>query len=228
LSKKFSEKSKLVDANKNYKPEEAFALLKDTAWAKFPESVDLAAKLNVDLKKGQTSIRGTVDLPHGSGKKVRVAVITKGDKAAEAQAAGAAVVGAEDLVDKISKGFLDFDVLLATPDMMSMVGKLGKILGTKGLMPNPKSGTVTPDIGKAVKAFQSGKIEFRMDKGGVVHLLLGKADFLPEHLLANFKAVMEALTHQKPSGIKGAFFKSATLSTTMGPGIRLDVREFSQ
>ena len=228
MSKKYEEKNKLVDRNKCYKPEEALALLKDTAWAKFTESVDLAAKLNVDLKKGQTSIRGTVDLPHGSGKKVKVAVITKGDKAAEAEAAGAQVVGAEDLVDKISKGFLDFDVLLATPDMMSTVGKLGKMLGTKGLMPNPKSGTVTQDIGKAVKAFQAGKIEFRMDKGGVVHLLLGKANFLPEHLLANFKAAMEALMHQKPSGTKGAYFKSATLSTTMGPGIRLDVREFSQ
>jgi large subunit ribosomal protein L1 len=228
LSKKYEEKNQLVDSNKYYKPEEALTLLKDTAWAKFTESVDLAVKLNVDIKKGQTSVRGTVDLPHGSGKKVRVAVITKGEAAAEAEAAGAQVVGAEDLVDKISKGFLDFDVLLATPDMMSLVGKLGKILGSKGLMPNPKSGTVTQDIGKAVKAFQTGKIEFRMDKGGVVHLLLGKANFLPEHLLANFRAVMEAVKHQKPSGTKGAFFKSATLSTTMGPGIRLDVREFAQ
>lgn len=228
MSKKYEEKNQLVDSNKYYKPEEALTLLKDTAWAKFTESVDLAVKLNVDIKKGQTSVRGTVDLPHGSGKKVRVAVITKGEAAAEAEAAGAQVVGAEDLVDKISKGFLDFDVLLATPDMMSLVGKLGKILGSKGLMPNPKSGTVTQDIGKAVKAFQTGKIEFRMDKGGVVHLLLGKANFLPEHLLANFRAVMEAVKHQKPSGTKGAFFKSATLSTTMGPGIRLDVREFAQ
>lgn len=225
MSKKYAEKAKLVDPAKLYKPVEAMALLKNTSWAKFTESVDLALRLNVDLKKGNPSVRGTVSLPHGSGKKVRVAVVAKGAQAADAQTAGADVVGAEDLVEKISKGFLDFDVLLAAPDTMSMVGKLGKILGTKGLMPNPKSGTVTPEIGKAVKEFKGGKMEFRMDKGGVVHMLIGKVNLEPEQLLGNLKTAVDAVVHAKPSGVKGAYIGSMTISCTMGPPIRIDQRE---
>jgi large subunit ribosomal protein L1 len=228
LSKKFEEKAKLVSRDKFYKPAEAMALVNQTSWTKFKESVDLAAKLNVDLKKGNVSIRGTVDLPHGSGKKVRVAVIARGEKIKEAEKAGAEVAGAEDLVEKISKGFLDFDILIATPDMMSVVGKLGKILGTKGLMPNPKSGTVSPDVAKTVAAFKGGRAEFRMDKGGVVHMIIGKADYKPEQLVENLNTAVEALKAQKPGGIKGSYFKSLTVSSTMGPGIKIDAREYTQ
>lgn len=225
MSKKYAEKAKLVDPAKLYKLAEAVSLLKETSWAKFTESVDLALRLNVDLKKGNPSVRGTVSLPHGSGKKVRVAVVAKGAQAAEAQTAGADVVGAEDLVEKISKGFLDFDVLLAAPDTMSLVGKLGKILGAKGLMPNPKSGTVTPEVAKAVKEFKAGKMEFRMDKGGVVHMLIGKVNLEKEQLLDNLKTAVDAVVHAKPSGVKGSYIGSMTVSCTMGPGIRIDQRE---
>ena len=212
--------------SKLYSPDEAIKMVKQTAKAKFVESVDMAVKLGINAAKGGFSIRGVVPLPHGSGKSVRVAVITKSDKVAEALSAGASVAGAEDLIEKISKGFLDFDVLLATPDMMGQVGKLGKILGTKGLMPNPKSGTVAPDIAKAVNEFKAGKVEFRMDKGGVVHMLLGKVDFPPEHLQANLDASIAALLKTKPSGTKGAYLKSVTVSATMGQGIPIDPRSF--
>ena len=212
--------------SKLHSPDEALKMVKESAKAKFVESVDLAVKLGVNTTKGGVSIRGVVPLPHGSGKSVRVAVITKSDRVAEAQAAGAAVAGAEDLIEKISKGFLDFDILLATPDMMGQVGKLGKMLGTKGLMPNPKSGTVTPDIAKAVSEFKAGKIEFRMDKGGVVHMLVGKVDFPEKHLLANLDSAMSALVKAKPSGTKGEYLRSVTVSATMGPGISIDPRSF--
>ncbi|KAF0134294.1 MAG: large subunit ribosomal protein L1 [Candidatus Saganbacteria bacterium] len=223
MSKK--EKAKLVETAKKYSPEEAIKLVKQTSWAKFKESVDMAIKLDVDVKKGGFSIRGFVPLPHGSGKKVKVAVIAKADKLEEAKAAGADVMGAEDLIEKISKGFFGFDVVLATPDMMSQVGKLGKILGTKGLMPNPKSGTVTMDIKKVVTEFKSGKMEFRMDKGGVVHLLLGKVDFPEEHLVDNLKTAVTSVYKTKPSGTKGNYIKSITISSTMGPAIKIDQKE---
>ncbi len=226
MSKKYEEKAKLLADKKPLSPEEAVKMLKSTTWAKFVESADLAIKLNLDTAKGGVSIRGVVSLPHGSGKVNRVAVITSADKVGEAQKAGAAVAGSEDLIEKISKGFLDFDVLIATPDMMGQVGKLGKTLGTKGLMPNPKSGTVTPDIAKAVGEFKSGKVEFRMDKGGVVHMLFGKVNLGEDQLLANFNTAVNAILKTKPSGTKGNYFKSMTVSTTMGPGIPVETRSY--
>lgn len=221
--KKYAEKAKLVEHMKKYSIDDAVKLLPRTSWAKFPESVDLAITLNLSSKKTE-SVRGLIKLPHGSGKKVRVAVLTRGEKIKEAEEAGADITGSEDLVEKISKGFMDFDTLLASPDMMPQVGKLGKILGTKGLMPNPKSGTVTNDIGKAVKEFKGGKIEFRMDKGGVVHILVGKANLSPEQIKDNLTEALNAVRKSKPSSVKGAFFRSAVVSSTMGPGIKIDLK----
>jgi large subunit ribosomal protein L1 len=220
-NKKYNEKLKLVDREKLYTPADAIALLPKTTRAKFDESIDLAIKLGVDTVKNP-SVRGTVALPGGSGRVKKVAVITKPDRVKEALDAGAVAAGAADLIEKIKGGFLGFDVLIASPDMMPEVGKLGKILGTKGLMPNPKSGTVTAEIGKAVKEFQGGKVEFKMDKGGVVHLGIGKASFKPEAIHQNLTAVLSALSHVKPSGLKGVYIKSITVSTTMGPGIKID------
>lgn len=222
--KKYKEKEKLIEKEKLYGPDEAFQLLKQTARAKFDETVDLAMKLGVDVKKNP-SVRGTVALPMGSGKKNRVAVITKPERFKEAEEAGAAVVGGSDLIEKIKNGFLDFDVLIASPDMMGEVGKLGKILGSKGLMPNPKSGTVTNEIGQAVKEFIGGKVEFKMDKGGALHMVLGKVSFPAEDLRKNFNAALLAVHHARPSGFKGAFIQSLTVSSTMGPGIKIDVRK---
>ncbi len=219
--KTYREKLKLVDRAKLYAPADAIALLPKTTRAKFDESVDLAVKLGVDTVKNP-SIRGTVALPGGSGKTKKVAVITRPEHVKDALDAGAVAAGAADLIEKIKGGFLGFDVLIASPDMMPEVGKLGKILGTKGLMPNPKTGTVTPEIAKAVREFQGGKVEFRMDKGGVVHLGIGKASFKPEALRQNLTAVLAALNHAKPSGLKGVYIKSITVSTTMGPGIKID------
>jgi len=221
LNKKYKEKLKLVDREKLYSPADALALLPKTAPAKFVESVDLAIKLGVDTAKNP-SIRGTVNLPAGSGKTKKVAVITKADRVKEAEEAGAAVAGADDLIEKIKKGFLDFDVLIATPDMMPVLGKLGKILGTKGLMPNPKSGTVTDDVKKAVSEFKGGKVEFKMDKGGAVHVGIGKINFSAADLHKNLKSVVTAISHAKPSGLKGVYLKSLTVSSTMGPGIKID------
>jgi len=221
--KNYREKERLVDKQKLYKPEEAFKLLKQTTRAKFDETVDLAMKLGVDTKKNP-SVRGTVALPAGSGKTKKVAVITRPDRLREAEAAGAEVVGGEDLIEKIKGGFLGFDILIASPDMMALVGKLGKILGTKGLMPNPKSGTVTPEVGKAVQEFKGGKVEFKMDKGGAMHMVLGKASFTSEALMQNFIAAVSAVNHARPSGLKGSFIRSVTVSSTMGPGIKVDPR----
>ena len=225
MSKRYEEVAKLVKTGESYSPEAALKLVSATAKAKFPESVDLAMKLNVDTKKGGVSIRGTISLPHGSGRSVKVAVLCKGDQAKEAEEAGADVVGGEDLVQKISGGFLGFDVLIATPDMMGAAGKLGKILGTKGLMPNPKSGTITAEVGKTVKEFKAGKFEFRMDKGGVVHMMLGKAAMDQAQLLENLKVAVEAVNRTKPSGTKGAYIKSLTISSTMGPGVAIDAKQ---
>lgn len=222
MSKRYREKAKLVDKTKYYEPGEALELLTKVSSAKFDESVDLAIKLGVDLKKKSVSVRGLIDLPSGSGKKVKVAAIVPEDRVEEAKKAGADVCGAQDLIDKISKGFLGFDVLIADPEMMPKIGKLGKTLGTRGLMPNPKSGTVVKEVEKTIKGFKSGKIEFRMDKGGVVHLLLGKVKFEKKALLENLKVAVAAVQRAKPSGIKGIFIKSLTISPTMGPGIKLD------
>lgn len=208
---------------KKYGLDEAIKLVKLASWAKFNESVDLSLSVNQSAKKSD-SIRGLVNLPYGNGKTIKVAVLTKGDKIKEAESAGADVVGAEDLAEKISKGFLEFDVLLATPDMMPQVGKLGKILGSKGLMPNPKSGTVTNEIGKTVKEFKSGKVEFRMEKGGVVHLMIGKINFDDNKIKENALVAIEAVRKAKPSSVKGDFFKSGSLSSTMGPGIKIDIK----
>jgi large subunit ribosomal protein L1 len=220
MGKKYDEKAKLVDRTKLLEPAKAMVLLKTTARAKFDETVDLAMKLGADAKKH--SVRGTVVLPAGSGKSKKIAVIAKGLKVAEAEAAGADVCGAEELVEKIGKGFLGFDVLIATPDMMAALGKLGKVLGPKGLMPNPKSGTVTMDVAAAVKDFKGGKTEFKMDKGAALHMVLGKASFSAEALAKNFTAALAAIMQVKPSGLKTAFVESITVSTTMGPGIKID------
>jgi len=221
MRKSYREKEKLIERDKLYSPEEAFRLVKQTARTKFDETVDLAMRLGVDVKKNP-SVRGTVTLPGGSGKTKRIAVITKPERVADAQESGAEVAGSSDLIEKIKGGFLDFDVLIATPDMMGEVGKLGKILGTKGLMPNPKSGTVTPEVGKAIKEFKGGKVEFKMDKGGALHMVLGKVSFTPEALRQNFQTVISAVYQVKPSGLKGTFIKSVTISGTMGPGIKIN------
>ncbi|MDD5382962.1 MAG: 50S ribosomal protein L1 [Candidatus Margulisbacteria bacterium] len=218
--KKYQEKEKLVEKNKFYRPTEALQLVKRTARTKFDESVDLAMKLGVDPKKH--SVRGTVLLPAGSGKSKKVAVIAKADKIKEAEEAGADLCGGDDLVGKIQNGFLDFDILIVTPDMMGAVGKLGKVLGPKGLMPNPKTGTVTMEIEKTVKEFKGGKVEFKMDKNSALHMLLGKVSFEAEALEKNFSAALEAILHVKPTGLKGSFVQSITVSSTMGPGVKID------
>jgi len=222
--KKYQVVAKLVDRQKLYTLKDALALLPKTKLAKFDETIDLSIKLGVDTAKNP-SIRGTISLPAGSGKSKKVAVITKPDRVKEAEEAGAAVAGSTDLIEKIKNGFLDFDILIASPDMMPELGKLGKTLGTKGLMPNPKSGTVTAEIGKAVKEFMGGKVEFKMDKGGAVHVAIGKVSFTADALAKNFKTALSAVNHAKPHGIKGIYIKSVTLSTTMGPGIKLNARQ---
>jgi len=222
--KKYVEKAKLVDKNKSYTVADAIEMVKKTAPAKFDETIDLAMHLGVDTKKNP-SIRGTVSLPGGSGKTKKIAVLTRPDHFKEAEAAGADVVGGDDLIEKIKGGFLGFDILIATPDMMGAAGKLGKILGTKGLMPNPKSGTVTTEIGKTVKEFKGGKVEFKMDKGGALHMVLGKVSFGSDALASNFKTALSAINHTKPSGLKVAFIQSITLSSTMGPAVKVDIKK---
>ncbi len=201
---------------------EAIALVKTNATAKFDETLDLSVRLGVDPKHADQMVRGTVVLPHGTGKKVRVLVFAKGEKEKEAQDAGADVVGAEDLVEKIQGGWLDFDRAIATPDVMGLVGRLGKVLGPRGLMPNPKTGTVTFEVGKAVREFKGGKIEFRVEKAGIIHVPFGKASFTPEQLTDNAVAVLEALLRAKPAASKGRYVKGVSVSSTMGPGVRVD------
>ncbi len=225
--KKYAAAAAKVDRNKRYKLEEALTMVKATATKKFDESVDAAINLGVDPKHADQVVRGAVVLPHGMGKAVRLAVFAKGDKAREAQEAGADVVGAEDLAEKIQGGFLDFDKVLATPDMMGVVGRLGKVLGPRGLMPNPKVGTVSMDISRAVKEQKAGKVEFRVEKAGIVHVPFGKASFEPEKLRANFNAIMEIIFKAKPQTAKGVYVKNVTVSTTMGPGIKLDTSELT-
>jgi large subunit ribosomal protein L1 len=222
VGRKYLEKKKLVEKGKVYSPKEGLQLVKQTARAKFDESIDLAMKLGVEPKKH--SVRGTVVLPAGSGQTKKVAVVSKADKIKEAEEAGADVVGSDDLIEKIKKGFLGFDVLIVSPDMMGALGKLGKILGPKGLMPNPKSGTVTMEIGKTVKEFKTGKTEFKMDKGAALHMVLGKVSFEAADLEKNFMAALTAIMAVKPSGLKGNYIESITISGTMGPGIQIDPR----
>ncbi len=212
-----------LDRSKEYELNEAVTLVKTNAKAKFDETVEVSVNLGVDPRHADQMVRGMVALPHGTGKSVRIAVFAKGDKADEAKAAGADLVGAEDLMEQIQKGGTDFERCIATPDMMAIVGRLGKILGPRGLMPNPKLGTVTPDVAGAVKAAKAGQIEFRVEKAGIVHGGVGKASFSPEQLAENVQAFMDAINKAKPSGAKGAFVKKVSLSSTMGPGVAIDV-----
>ena len=221
--KLYQEALKLVDTNKEYEAKEAFELIEKMPKRKFDESVELHVKLGVDSKQADQQVRGTVVLPNGTGKTVKVLVFAKGDKAKEAEAAGADFVGAEELVPKIEKeNWFDYDVIVATPDMMGVVGRLGKVLGPKGLMPNPKSGTVTMDVTKAINEIKAGKVEYRLDKTNIIHLSFGKVSFGTEKLLENYNTVMEAIIKAKPAAAKCQYIKSAYVTTTMGPGILLD------
>jgi large subunit ribosomal protein L1 len=212
-----------IDPEKAYPLDQAIALIRESATARFDESIEVALNLGVDPRHADQMVRGTADLPHGTGKSVRVAVFAKGDKAEEAKAAGADVVGAEDLAQAIQNGELDFDRCIATPDMMPVVGRLGRILGPRGLMPNPKLGTVTANVTQAVQAAKAGQVQFRVEKAGIVHAGVGKASFAPDLLRENVRAFVDAVNRSKPSGAKGTYLKRAALSSTMGPGIRLDV-----
>ncbi|MHB8845464.1 MAG: 50S ribosomal protein L1 [Nitrospirota bacterium] len=223
--KKFKAAAALVGRAKMYSVEEAVGLAKKTARTKFDETVDLAVNLGVDPKQADQMVRGTVVLPHGTGKKVKVLVFAKGEKDKEARDAGADYVGAEDLADKIQKeGWTDFDTVVATPDIMGLVGKLGKVLGPRGLMPNPKTGTVTFDVAKAIREIRAGKVEYRVEKAGIVHVPVGKASFEEQKLIENARAVLESILKAKPSSSKGKYLKAVTVSTTMGPGIKMDTQ----
>jgi len=221
-SKRYNTIVKKIDQTKNYSIEDAVSRVKEMASAKFVESVDIAVRLGVDPKKADQAIRGTVALPYGIGKAVRVLVIAKPPKDEEAKAAGADHAGYQDYIQKIQQGWADVDVIIATPDVMGDVGKLGKILGPRGLMPNPKSGTVTMDVGKAVKEVKAGKIEFRVDKAGILHAIVGKVNFEPEKLVENIKAFLSTVVRVKPATAKGQYIKSITISSTMGPGVHID------
>jgi len=220
--KKYLEAKSKVDRDKRYELEEGVKLLLGTAYAKFDEGVDLAVRLGVDPKKADQMVRGTVVLPHGTGKKVRVLVFAKGQKEKEALDAGADIVGGEELIEKISKGWLEFDKAVATPDMMGLVSKLGKILGPRGLMPNPKVGTVTFDLERAIREIKAGKVEFKVEKAGIVHVPVGKVSFGFDQLLENIKTILEMIFRAKPPTSKGIYLRSIGLSTTMGPGIKID------
>ena len=225
--KKYQESAKQIDKAMLYDPKEGMELICKTASAKFDETVELHVKLGVDSRHADQQVRGAIVLPNGTGKSVRVLVFAKGDKAEAAKAAGADYVGEMDLVEKIQKeNWFDFDVVVATPDMMGVVGRLGKVLGPRGLMPNPKAGTVAPDLGKAVSEAKAGKIEYRLDKQNIIHVPVGKASFGAEKLYTNLDTVMEAIAKAKPAAAKGTYFKSATIATTMGPGIRLNTLKY--
>ena len=225
--KHYVDSAKLLDRTKLYDTEEAMDLCCKTAKAKFDETVELHVRLGVDSRHADQQVRGAIVLPNGTGKNVRVIAICKGDAAKAAEAAGAMMVGDSDLIAKIqNEGFIDFDVLVTTPDMMGQVGRLGKILGPRGLMPNPKAGTVTPDIGRAVTEAKAGKIEYRLDKQNIIHVPVGKASFGPEKLSENMKAVMGAIVKAKPAAAKGQYIKSVTVATTMGPGVKVNGNKF--
>ena len=225
--KKYAEIAKLVDRTVSYEPSDAIALAKKTATAKFDETIEVHIKTGCDGRHAEQQIRGAVVLPNGTGKTVRVLVFAKGDKLNEAEAAGADYVGGEELIPKIqNEGWLDFDVVVATPDMMGVVGRLGKTLGPKGLMPNPKAGTVTMDVTKAIADIKAGKIEYRLDKTNIIHVPVGKASFTDEALLENFNALMDAIVKARPSVLKGQFLRSITLASTMGPGVKVSVARY--
>lgn len=224
--KHYVDAAKLVDSTKLYEVNEALELACKTASAKFDETVELHVRLGVDGRHADQQVRGAVVLPNGTGKTVRVCAIAKGAAAAAAEAAGADIVGDDELIAKIAGGFMDFDVVVTTPDMMGRVGRLGKVLGPRGLMPNPKAGTVAPDLGKAVSEAKAGKIEYRLDKQNIIHVPVGKASFGAEKLYSNLDTVMSAIAKAKPAAAKGTYFKSATIATTMGPGIRLNTLKY--
>lgn len=225
--KKYSEAAKLVDRATQYDPADAIALVKKTATAKFDETVEVHIRTGCDGRHAEQQIRGAVVLPNGTGKTVKVLVFAKGAKLDEAQAAGADFVGGDELIPRIqNEGWLDFDVVVATPDMMGVVGRLGKILGPKGLMPNPKAGTVTMDVTKAINDIKAGKIEYRLDKSNIIHVPVGKASFTEEALSENYKALMDAIMKAKPSALKGQYLKSVTLATTMGPGVKVSTAKY--
>lgn len=227
--KKYGEAAKLVDRATQYDPAEAIGLVKKTATAKFDETVEVHIRTGCDGRHAEQQIRGAVVLPNGTGKTVKVLVFAKGAKLDEAQAAGADFVGGDELIPKIqNEGWLDFDVVVATPDMMGVVGRLGRVLGPKGLMPNPKAGTVTMDVAKAIKEIKAGKIEYRLDKSNIIHVPVGKVSFTEEQLADNFQALMGAVIKARPSTLKGTFLKSVTMASTMGPGVKLNTVKFGQ
>ena len=226
--KSYVEAAKLVDKAATYDVAEAVSLVKKSASAKFDETVEAHIRLGVDSRHADQQVRGAVVLPHGTGKKVRVLVFAKGDKADEAQAAGADFVGAEDLIPKIQgEGWLDFDVVVATPDMMGVVGRLGRVLGPKGLMPNPKAGTVTMDVTKAIEDIKAGKIEYRLDKSNIIHVPIGKASFSEEQLADNFQTLIDAVIKAKPASAKGTYLRSVTVTSTMGPGVKINTTKLA-
>lgn len=225
--KKYTDSVKLIDSSKQYDSAEALDLVTKTAKAKFDETVELHVRLGVDSRHADQQVRGAVVLPHGTGKDVRVVAIAKGDAAKAAEEAGAMMVGEAELVEKIQKeGFVDFDVLVTSPDMMALVGRLGKVLGPRGLMPNPKAGTVTPDVGRAVAEAKAGKIEYRLDKGNIIHVPIGKASFGAEKLGDNFKTIIDAIVKAKPSAAKGQYIRSITVASTMGPGVSIGTSKY--
>lgn len=227
FGKKYAESAKLVDRAKLYDMNESLELLKQISKAKFDETVEVHVKLGVDGRHADQQVRGAVVLPHGIGKTKKVLVIAKGEKAAEAEAAGADFVGSDDMINKIqNENWFDFDVMVATPDMMGLVGRLGRVLGPKGLMPNPKSGTVTFDVARAVNEIKAGKVEYRLDKTNIVHVVIGKVSFETEKLADNFQTIMEAIIKAKPAAAKGTYVKSVTVASTMSPGIRLNAAKF--
>lgn len=227
-SKRYNESAGKVERGKMYSLDEAIKIVHDTSSVKFDESVDISVRLGVDPRKADQMVRGTVNLPAGTGKQIRVCVLTKGDKEAEAKEAGADYVGGEELIEKIQGGWFDFDVVIATPDVMAMVGKLGRVLGPRGLMPNPKIGTVTFEVGKAVEESKAGKIDFRVDKYGIVHSAVGKKSFTDDQLKQNIQAFMGVINRLKPATAKGIYIRNVSLSSTMGPGIKVDKNTISE
>lgn len=227
LSPKYAEALKKVEKTKLYTVNEALELVKNISYAKFDETIDLAFRLGIDPRHADQMVRGAIVMPAGTGKKTTIVVITSGEKLGEAEAAGADFVGGEDIINKIAGGWMEFDRVIATPDMMGKIGKIARVLGPRGLMPNPKLGTVTTDVSKAVAEQKAGKVEYRADKNGIVHVPIGKKSFTQEQLLENFKAVTGAILRAKPSSAKGTYMKSLTISSTMGPGVKLDTVEAS-
>lgn len=221
--KRYIEAAKLVDPEKQYEPTEAAALVKKTATAKFDQTIEVHIRLGVDPRQSDEMVRGTIGLPHGTGKRVRIAVFAQGEKASEATKAGADEVGAADLIAKVDGGWADFDVAIATPDMMGQVGKLGKVLGRKGLMPNPKAGTITNDLERTIAELKSGRVEFKVDKAAIIHLGFAKASFTEAQIVGNLATLLDAVNRAKPTGLKGTFIKGVSISASMGPGVAVDV-----